>query len=131
MSHSYESQLWVTAFCRKKQIQIIFRISDYTPLNIYANKFFGRAHFYYTVRLTVKIKKLFYFLFKNSDWKLFSPFTQIRWNLSASVEKILKLLLDNNASPKEIDCDGKTALHKCVEQYLKTNSKKFEKTCRF
>jgi ankyrin repeat protein len=43
-------------------------------------------------------------------------------------EKIVKLLLDNNASPKEIDCDGKTALHKCVEQYLKTNSKKFEKT---
>ena len=36
---------------------------------------------------------------------------------------IVKLLLDSKANPEEKDCDGKTALHKCVEQFniKKTN----------
>jgi hypothetical protein len=34
---------------------------------------------------------------------------------------IVQLLLDYKANPDEKDCDGKTALHKCVEQF---NSKK-------
>jgi ankyrin repeat protein len=36
-------------------------------------------------------------------------------------QEIVKLLLDNKAKPCEKTCDGKTALHKCVEQYVSKN----------
>ena len=40
--------------------------------------------------------------------------------------QIVELLLDNRANSLERDCDGKTALHKCVEQYLQRKANPFE-----
>jgi len=45
-------------------------------------------------------------------------------------EKIVELLLQNKANPLERDCDGKTALHKCVEKYLEKRTKNFEETIK-
>lgn len=38
---------------------------------------------------------------------------------------IVKLLIDYNSDPRESDCDGKTPLHKCVEQFLIKNDEKY------
>ena len=36
--------------------------------------------------------------------------------------KIVQILLENKANALEKDCDGKTALHKCVDQYFKAKT---------
>lgn len=38
-------------------------------------------------------------------------------------KEIVKLLLENKANAWEVDCDGKTPMHKCVEQYMNSQSK--------
>lgn len=38
--------------------------------------------------------------------------------------KIVKLLLENKANIHEQDCDGKTAMHKSIEEYLRSKSQK-------
>ncbi|CAF0741109.1 unnamed protein product [Brachionus calyciflorus] len=39
--------------------------------------------------------------------------------------KIVKLLLSYNSSPIEQDCDGKTPVHKCLEQFLIRKEQKY------
>jgi len=43
-------------------------------------------------------------------------------------EKVVQLLLENKATGNLQDCDGKTSLHKCIEQYIKNNSENFKRT---
>jgi ankyrin repeat protein len=67
----------------------------------------------------------------NSNLKTFScKSTPLHRAAYMGNHEIVQLLLNNHSSPYEKDCDGKTALHKCVEQ-LSIQTMNNEKSSKF